>query len=292
MDFLLRKDSKWSNGDPVTAKDFVSAFKRVIDPKTGAPFAVFLKPILNADKILKGEEKDLSKLGVKEIDEYTLEIELVSPVHHLLSILAHHTTYPFHEKTYEQHKAKWTTPSNIVCNGPYKLIEHVPQSHIKLVKNDQYWDKKNVKTSNIMYYPTEDSHAELKKFINSEIHTTQTIPQDQIEWVEQNMKGSFRSTPYPGVVFYGFNMTTDPFKSNGKLRQALALSIDRTVLTEKIAKLGATPAYSWIPKGMGIYKPQEAFFASMTQEEREKKQKNFLWNLVFLLRIHQRLKFC
>ncbi len=271
--FFLRKDAKWSNGDTVVAKDFVNAFKRVADPKTGAPFAAFLKPIVNADKILKGEEKDLSKLGIREIDEHTLEIELVSPIHHLLTILAHHTTYPFHEKTYEQHKAKWTTPSNIVCNGPYKLSEHIPQSHIKLIKNDQYWDKKNVKTSTIMYYPTEDSHAELKKFINSEIHTTETIPQDQIEWVEQNMKGSFRKTPYPGVVFYGFNMTSEPFKSNEKLRQALALSIDRTILTEKIAKLGATPAYSWIPKGMGSYKPQEVFFSSMTQDEREKKAK-------------------
>jgi oligopeptide transport system substrate-binding protein len=194
-------------------------------------------------------------------------------VHYLLNILAHHTTYPFPQKIYEQYKAKWTSPSNIICNGPYKLVEHIAQSHIKLVKNDQYWDKKNVKTSTIMYYPTEDSHAELKKFIASEIHTTETIPQDQIEWVEQNMKGSFHSTPYPGVVFYAFNMTVEPFKSNEKLRQALALAIDRSVITDKIAKLGATPAYSWIPKGMGTYKPQDASFASLTQEDREKRAK-------------------
>ncbi len=271
--FFLRKDAKWSNGEPVVASNFVEGLKRAIDPKTGASFSFLLKPILNAEKILKGEEKDLSRLGVRAINDYVLEIELESPVYHLLNLLAHHTAYPFPYKVYEEHKSKWTNPHYIVCNGPYKLTEWIPQSHIKLTKNDEYWDKKSVRTPNIVYYPTEDSHSELKRFIAGEIHTTETIPQDQIEWIEQNMKSNLRTSPYAGIVFYAFNMTIEPFKSNLKLRQALALAIDRDLISSKIAKLGAKPAYSWIPKGMGTYKSQDVFFASMSQTEREEKAK-------------------
>ena len=281
--FFLRKDAKWSNGDPVIADNFVQGFKRAVDPNTGASFGFLLKPILNAKKILQGEEKDLSKLGIRAIDDYTLEIELESPLPHLLNLLAHHTAYPFPYKVYDDHKSKWTNPENIVCNGPYKLTQWVPQSHIKLTKNDEYWDKKSVRTPYIVYYPTEDSHTELKRFIAGEIHTTETIPQDQIEWIEQNMKSSLKSTPYPGIIFYAFNMTIEPFKSNLKLRQALALAIDRDLITSKIGKLGAKPAYSWIPKGMGIYKPQDVFFATMKQEEREAKAKDLFIQAGFSL---------
>jgi oligopeptide transport system substrate-binding protein len=281
--FFLRKDAKWSNGEPLTAHDFVNGFRRAVDPTTASSFGFLLKPLVWGEKILSGEEKDLTKLGVVAIDDYTLEIELEFPVHHLLTILAHHTTYPFPQKVYEAHKAKWTDPENIISNGPYRLADWVRQTHIKLIKNDHYWDKKNVKTQNIVYYPTEDSHAELKRFIASEIHTTETIPYDQIEWIEQNMQGSLRSTAYPGIVFYAFNMTIEPFKSNLKLRQALALAIDRNLITEKIAKLGAKPAYSWIPKGVGTYKPQDAFFSTLKQEEREAKAKDLFLESGFTL---------
>ena len=268
--FFIRKNAKWSNGEPVTANDFVYSFRRALDPKTAAAHSFLLRPILNADKIVKGEEKDISKLGITAINDHTLEIQLEHPIQYLLRLLANHVAYPIHQKTVEAHKNKWTRPENIICNGPYIPTEWVPQSHIKIILNENYWDKDQVKVKTIFYYPTEDRHAELKRFISGEIHTTESIPQDQIEWIEKNMTGSFRNTPFPGIVFYGFNMTIEPFKSNHKLRQALALAIDRNLIADKIIKLSATAAKSWIPDGMETYQPQ-GFYTKTSQEERERK---------------------
>ena len=258
-----------SNGAPVTAHDFVNGFRRAIDPKIKSPYGFLLKNIKNGDKILRGQEKNISTFGIQAIDDYTLEIVLERYTPYFPDLLAHHIAYPFPQKTYDDYQDAWTKPENIVCNGPYKLTQWIPHEHIKLVRNEYYWNQDSVKTPNIFYYPTENRSSELWDFFANKLDTTESIPENQIEWIQDNLKDSLRNTTYPGIVYYGFNMTIEPFKSNLKLRQALALAIDRNFITEKIIKLNAIPAYSWVPKGIGNYKPQDAFFASMTQNERE-----------------------
>ena len=288
--FHLRKNAKWSNGDPVTAHDFVNGFRRAIDPKTKSSHGFLLRNIRNGDKILKSQEKNISTLGIKALDDYTLEIVLERPTSYFPDLLAHHVTYPFPQKLYDEYQDAWTKPENIICNGPYKLIQWIPHEHIRLVRNEYYWDQDSIKTSNIFYYPTESRSAELWDFFSNKLDTTESIPQDQIEWIQENLKESLRNTAYPGIVYYGFNMAIEPFKSNFKLRKALALSIDRKFIAENIVKLNAIPAYSWIPKGIGNYKPKDAFFASMTQSEREESAKKLFAEAGFSSASHLKLE--
>ncbi len=267
--FQLRDDARWSNGEPVTAGDFVFAFERALNPKTASDYAFILWPIKNAERYSKGEIDDPAQLGIEALDDSTLKITLASPTPYFLSLLTHHMAYPVSRKAITTYGRQWTRPGKLVSNGAYQLAEWQPQSHILLKKNPHFHDAKHVTVDTIRYLPTEDKNAELRRFRAGELDITEDVPSSQIPWIRKNLADSFHSTPYIGTYYLAFNFTTEPFASQPMLRRALALAIDRELLTSKVTKGGEIPALGWVPPGVDHYEPQAMNAAGLEQKARE-----------------------
>ena len=267
--FHLRDTAKWSDGSAVTAADFVAAMHRAVNPATASEYAFILWPIKNAEAISKGENKEISQLGVKAVDDKTLEIYLENPTAYLTGLLAHHMAYPIPTKVVEKFGSKWTRPKNLVSNGAYTLAEWVPQSHIKLSKNPYYREQSQVSVDSIIYYPTEDKGSELRRFRANELDITEDVPTDQIKWIKENLADAFHNSPYIGTYYMALNLGKAPFKDQLKLRKALNLAIDRKILTEKVTKAGEIPAWGWVPPGVANYTQQLMQHSDLDKKSRE-----------------------
>jgi oligopeptide transport system substrate-binding protein len=265
--FQLRENARWSNGDPVTAYDFEYGFRRSVDPATLSNYSSILEPIVNASEVIRGELPP-EKLGVEAVDDYTFVIRLTGPTPYLPGLLNHSTTYPVNRKNIEEFGPKFIRGGNLVSNGAYRLVEWIPQSHIKLERNEFYWDNDNTTIDTVFFYPTENQDAELKRFRAGELDITEDIPQKQIAWARENFPDSVRIDPYLGSYYYGFNVTKPPFKGNKPLRKALAMAIDREIIAGQVAGAGELPSYGWVPPVTG-YEQRRAEWADWTQAERE-----------------------
>ena len=265
--FALRRNARWSNGDPVTADDFVYSFRRSADPKTLSAYSFILSPIEDADEIAAGRLPP-ERIGVRALDDYTLEIRLANATPYFLGLLAHSTTYPVHRASVEKYGAKFTRPGNLVGNGAFRLDEWVVQSHIKLVRNPYYWDDAHTTLQEVYFYPTENVPAELQRYRANDLDYTYDISTAQLRWIKQHIPNELFVEPYLGSYYYGFNTTKPPFKDNPKLRRALSLAIDREVIVEQILGAGQLPAYGWVPP-VHHYEPQQMVEASWTHEQRD-----------------------
>lgn len=263
--FHMRENGRWSNGDPVTAHDFVYAFRRGLDPATAAAYAFILYPIKNAEALVAGDITDLDQLGIRALDDRTLEITLKAPTAYFLDMLTHHMAFPLHKASVEEWGSAWTRPGNLVGNGAFMMDEWVPQSHIKLVPNPYFHAAEEVSLDEVWYYPTEDEGQELQRYRADELDVTYDIPADQINWIVENLNDEYRNFPYLGVYYYAFNTTEPPFRDNVGLRQALSLAIDRKVLTQRITRAGEIPAFSFVPPGVPGYQQQVLEFADWDQ---------------------------
>jgi oligopeptide transport system substrate-binding protein len=269
--FHLRENARWSNGDPVTAHDFVFGLRRGADPKTLTIYSFILTPIKNADEITAGKLPP-TELGARAIDDHTLEIELANATPYFLGLLTHSMTYPLHQPSYKQHGDLFVRPGNLVGNGAFVLEDWVVQSHIKVVRNPYYWDAANVKLEEIWFYPTEDLSAELQRYRAGELDYTYEIPTARFDWISENLGSELKIAPYLGSYFFGFNVTRPPFKDNPKLRRALSLAVDREILTRDVLGAGERPAFGWVPP-LHHYTGQNMPEASWTQAEREAEAK-------------------
>ncbi len=270
--FHLRKNGKWSNGDPVTAADFVYSFERALDPKTGSKYTFILYPIKNAEEISKGKAAP-ETLAVEAVDPLTLKMTLRAPTPYVLGLLAHGAALPVHRASVEKFGAQMSRPGNIVSNGAYILKEWTPQSQIVLAKNPAYYDADKVKITEVVYFPTEDNNTDFKRYRAGEVDMTNDVPNDQIPFIRQNYASEFRLGPYLGTYYYGFNEEQPPFKDNLKLRQALSLAVDRETLVEKVTAAGELPAYGWVPPGVLNYHAQTPDVAKLTQAQRSEMAK-------------------
>jgi len=267
--FHIRADARWSNGDPVTAHDFVFGLRRSADPATGSKYSQILYPIVNAEAVVSGQLPP-DQLGVLAVDDKTLEVRLKAPTPYFLGLLNHSTTYPVHKPSVLDHGEQFSRPGKMVSNGAYRLTEWVVQSHITLQRNPNYWDDTDTMIDKVVYYPIEDQSTELKRYRAGELDYTNEIPSNQFRWIKENLPAELHVGPYLGTYYYGFNLTRPPFKNNPKLRKALSLAIDRKIITEKVTGIGEQPSYSWVPPGINDYDSAQLDYATLSQAERVK----------------------
>ncbi|MEW4150097.1 peptide ABC transporter substrate-binding protein [Bacillus thuringiensis] len=249
--FKLRKDAKWSNGDPVTAKDFAYAWQRLLDPKTAAEYAFIAFPIKNAEAVNKGE-KPVAELGVKAVDDYTLEVELEQAVPYFLNLVAFPSYYPLNEKFVKEKGDKYGLESDTtVYNGPFVLTDWKHEQGWKLKKNDQYWDKKTVKLDEINYSVVKEVATRVNLYDTNAIDFALLSG----EFVDKyrNNKEEFGTYSQVSTYFLRLNQKRGgqdtPLKSQ-KLREAIALSIDKKNLSNVILNDGSKPADFLVPKGL------------------------------------------
>jgi oligopeptide transport system substrate-binding protein len=250
--FKIRADAKWSDGKPVTAGDFVFSFKRLMDPKNAAEYAYLQYPIKNAEGINTGKITDIDQLGVKAIDDKTLEITLERPTAYFLGALTHYTAYPLPEHLIKEKGDAWVQVGNIVTNGPYKPVEWVPGSHVLTEKNDQWHDAATLKIDGVKFFTLEDNAAALRRYRAGEFDVITAFPTDQYQWLQENMPGQAHVAPFAGLYYYVVNSSKPPF-DNAKVREALSMAINREVIGPKILGTGELPAYGWVPPGMANY---------------------------------------
>jgi ABC-type oligopeptide transport system substrate-binding subunit len=265
--FNLRANARWSNGDPVTAGDFVFSFRRVENPKTLSREAEVLYPIKNAEEVNTGK-LDVTALGVAAPDERTFEIALKAPTPYFLKVLVLEQAMPVHEKTVRLGE-DWGKPGRMVSNGAYMLDDWKLSSHIRIVKNPNYWNAGKVAIDAVMFDPTENLATVLKRYRAGEFDIIYgDLPNDQLGWLKQNMPKELYIAPFAMAESYAFNTTKPPFNDQ-RVRQALAMAINREVLVEKIIAAGDLPAYGWVPGGIANYTSQKVSWAGMSQAERE-----------------------
>jgi oligopeptide transport system substrate-binding protein len=269
--FALRRDARWSDGSPVTAQDYVYGFRRAADPATLSVYGFIMSPIVNADDVTAGR-KPPSEIGVHALDDYTLEIDLANPTPYFLGLLTHETLFPVQRANVEKYGDQFTRAGNLVGNGAFMLAEWVVQSHMKLVRNPHYWNNAKTKLDEVWYYPTEDTDAELQRFRAGELDYTYVVPATQLKWVKQNLASDYVVAPYLGSYYYGFNLIRPPFQGNVKLRRALALAVNREIITNQVLGAGQKPAFGWVPP-VAHYVGQEMPEAKWTQAEREAEAK-------------------
>ncbi len=268
--FHLRDDAKWTDGTPITAEDVVYGWQRGVNPAVGSEYAFLLYPVKNAQAIAEGKEKDISKLGIKAIDDKTVEITLNAPTPYFLGLLTNPIAFPVPKAVVEKYGSTWTKPEHIVSNGAFKMSKWTPQASMELVKSDSYWDKDSVKLDKVIFYPTENQNAELSRFRAGELDWTYNVPIEQLKFVKKELADSLHINNYLGVYYYGFNLTKPPFKDNLKLRKALSLAINRDALVNKVTAAGEKPAYNFVVPGVLGADPYVPAEASMTQKERVK----------------------
>ena len=249
--FKLRPTAKWSNGDAVKASDFVFAYRRLMDPATGAGYATILYTLKNGEKVNKGQAK-VEELGVKAVDDTTLELTLEQPTPYFVAQLAHQTGLPLHQASVEKFGKDFVKPENLVSNGAFKLKEFIPNDHLTMVKNANFHDAANVKLDSEIVYPLEDRGAALRRFQAGEIMSYEDVPTDQIKFIRQNLKDEFKVAPYLGTYYFVFNTRKKPF-DDVRVRNALSMVVDREFLAEQIWGGTMLAGYSFVPPGIGNY---------------------------------------
>jgi len=263
----IREGLVWSDGVPVTAGDFEFALKRILDPNTAARYASLLYLIDGAEAINSGADPDLDNLGVTALDDRTLEIRLNRPAPFMPWLMAHVTMYPVPKHIIEQYGDDWTRPNRIVSNGPYTLTEWVPNDHITVVKNPLFYDADNIAIDEVVFYPTDDESAALRRFRAGELDMNSGFPSQQLDWLRENMPDETRIFNYIGTSYMAVNVREAPL-NDLRIRRALALAIDRDIIATEILRKGQTPAYTLVPPEIPNYSPPQADFASWTQQER------------------------
>ena len=241
--FHLRK-AHWSDGKPVTAQDFIFAWRRLLDPKTAARQGHMLWIIKNARSITAGR-LPAAALGVAASGPSTLKVTLERPAPYLPELLTLPAALPLPAKPA-------FAPGRYISNGPYLLKSWQPNDHVGLVKNPQFYDAASVKIDAVNYYPTADTQAALRRLRAGELDMQTPVPVAQLPWIRANMPGSLHIIPSLALAYLAMNLR-DPALADIRVRRALNLVYDREAVAQKVMKLGELPAYSYVPPNMANY---------------------------------------
>ncbi|EGU45247.1 ABC transporter substrate-binding protein [Vibrio splendidus] len=266
--FHLRKDAKWSNGDPVTAQDFVYSWQRAVDPATASPYAWYVEytKMANAKDIVAGK-KDKSELGVKAVDANTLVVELETAVPYFVMMMGHTTMKPVHQATVEKYGDQWTKPEHFVGNGAFSVDKWIVNERLVLKRNEQYWDNDKTILNKVTFLPIENQVAVMNRFLAGEIDFTNELP---IEHFKRLKKEHAEDVSVAGNLcsyYYSFNTKKKPF-DDVRVRQAISYAIDRNIVTDAILAQGQKPAYFLTPEITAGFNPELPAYGKMSQKER------------------------
>ncbi len=264
--FALRKNLKWSDGSELTAHDFVYGFRRLVDPKVASENASNLENVVNGTEINQGKMA-LHTLGVKALDNLTLEITLKKPSGYFLESLAVSAVVPLQKKNYEKYGASaFTLTENFVGNGPFILSLRKSRDRIVFTPNKYYWNKDKVYLSKVNYLIVGEAVAEYKMFEANQIHMTNSIPTEQIKGIREKYPNQLKTFEELASYYYIYNLRNPKLK-NKSLRQALNIAIDRDVITKSLLNAGQIPAYDFIPNKMKSYKQNKAYWQEWPRDK-------------------------
>ncbi|WP_043132416.1 peptide ABC transporter substrate-binding protein [Aeromonas media] len=250
--FFLRPQLKWSNGEPLTARDFVYAWRRLLSPEQASPSAGLLLAtgINNAQSIYAGA-LDLDALGVEAESDQILKVILERPVPYFLQLISQRPFVPVNERAIVQFGKQWTQPGKMVSNGPYRLVNWVPNERIEAERNVQYWDDAHTRIQRVTYLPLASQHAERLRYEAGEIQLTNRVALEYYQKTMAETPERIWGLPLLGTYLYTFNLRR-PELQDVRVRQALSMAVDRRLLTEKVSGQGERPAWSLLP-GMPDY---------------------------------------
>jgi len=257
--FHLQPTAKWSDGVPVTSRDFAFAYQRLLTPTLPAKYAEMLYFIKGAKDYHQKNTTDFSTVGISTPDDFTLKITLRGPIPFLPEITKHYTWYPVPRHKILQYGkidtpfTDWTDEGNLVSNGPFQLKEWKTNRLIEVERNPLYWDKDNVHLNGIRYLPIPNPYTESRMYLDEQMHLTYSLPSEMISYAKEHLPDQIRQEPYVGVNFLRCNITKGPLKKT-KVRQALSAAIDRQSIIDNILQGGQKPATGIVPP-FGNYQP-------------------------------------
>jgi oligopeptide transport system substrate-binding protein len=250
--FHLRPDARWSNGDPLTARDFVFGVHRALSPRLASEYAYALYPLKNAEAFNTGRLADFAQVGVRAVDEHTLEFILARPAPFLAAAATVPVWFPVHRASIEKlgrfddRTVPWTRPENMVCNGPFLLKEWSPNNRVVVVRNPHYWEARRVRLNRLVFYPIENANTQEAAFRTGQLHLTSDVPISKIAAYRRDRPTVLRIDPFLDTAFLRFNTKRVPF-ADPRVRQALARALDRTALVQEVLRGGQQPAHALTP---------------------------------------------
>lgn len=269
------KPMNWSDGEPLTAEDFVFSFRRLFDPKTvGVAYASIQYGIKNSRAVNAGE-LPVDQVGVRAIDDHTLEIQLEYPMPYLPGVLKHYTAFPLPKHTIEKFGNQWTDPQNIVVNGPYKVAEWRKGDFLLSKKNTAFEGADKLCFGEVVYFPVSNHDQMVRRAMAGEIDMNNSFPTGQLEETKKNLPGWPRISPMMATTYIVTNTKKEPF-TDTRVRKALAMAMDREYITDSILRGGQIPSYNFVPVGMNDYTPAEFSWKSMPRADRLKEAATLL----------------
>ena len=260
--FTLRVDARWTNGDPVTASDFIRSWRRALSPALAADYAYLLHIVESARAFNEGVLADFPQVGFSAPDSRTVRIKLAHPAAHFLSMLNNPVWFPVHMDTVERlgtaddRANPWARAENFVGNGPFKLREVRSGQRVVVERDPGYWDVATVKLREIHFHAIESLDAEERAFRAGQLHVTEALPVAKVRHYRESQPELLRIDPYLGTYFYRLNTARPPL-DDARVRRALALAVDRLAIVTRILGGGQLPATSFTPRGAGSYAPPE-----------------------------------
>lgn len=275
--FTLRDDARWSNGQPVTAQDFVYSWQRLADPQTASPYASYLQAahVANVDAILSGKAAP-AELGVKALDDRHLQVTLSEPVPYFVAMLAHSAMKPVYRPAIEQWGEQWTQPQHYVGNGAFTLSEWVVNEKIVVKRNPQYWDNAHTVMEEGVFLPLSSENSDINRYRSGGTDMTNSVvPPEMFKKLQQDLGDEVKISPLLCTFYYEINNKKAPF-DDARVRAALKLTLDRDIIAQKIMGQGQIPAYGLTPPfthGITLSPPA---WAQQTQSERNASAKQLL----------------
>lgn len=252
--FHLRPDAKWTDGTPLTAEDFVYAWRRIADPSTASPYANLIYYVKNGQAINDGQIEDLTQLGVRALDPVTLEVTMERPTAFFISMTPHYAFTAVPRAAIEKWGDQWVTPENHVSSGPFRLVKRLAYDRIVIEKWDGHWDAANVRLKRVVFLPIEDQNTAVNLYKANEIQALagggQTVPTAFVKALRG--KKDFHVDPEYGTYYYSLNVKRPPL-DNPLVRRALNLAINKVEICEKYLGAGQVPAGNWVPPGTPGY---------------------------------------